>query len=138
MACQHFPDDQTLRLQAGAGEDDVIHLPSGLDRVDCERQEEEEEVDGLFEEICIDYHVGISLIFSHLAFRPLVLQDFTVIQRYVGRSMAIVVRSVVSKTVRHGCDVKAVSSQASSHNKSTTDSCHPATLVEQGNSGNVE
>ena len=32
-----------LRLQAGAGEDDVIHLPSGLDRVDCERQEEEEE-----------------------------------------------------------------------------------------------
>ena len=43
MACQHFPDDQTLRLQAGAGEDDVIHLPSGLDRVDCERQEEEED-----------------------------------------------------------------------------------------------
>ena len=43
MACQHFPDDQTLQLQAGAGEDDVIHLPSGLDRVDCERQEEEEE-----------------------------------------------------------------------------------------------
>ena len=43
MACQHFPDDQTLRLQAGAGEDDVIHLPSGLDHVDCERQEEEEE-----------------------------------------------------------------------------------------------
>ena len=31
-----------LRLQAGAGEDDVIHLPSGLGRVDCERQEEEE------------------------------------------------------------------------------------------------
>ena len=45
MACQHFPDDQTLQLQAGAGEDDVIHLPSGLDRVDCERQEEEEEED---------------------------------------------------------------------------------------------
>ena len=44
MACQHFPDDQTLRLQAGAGEDDVIHLPSGLDRVDCERQEEEEAI----------------------------------------------------------------------------------------------
>ena len=43
LACQHFPDGQTLRLQAGAGEDDVIHLPSGLDRVDCERQEEEEE-----------------------------------------------------------------------------------------------
>ena len=46
MACQHFPDDQTLRLQAGAGEDDVIHLPSGLDRVDCERQEEEEDLGG--------------------------------------------------------------------------------------------
>ena len=45
VACQHFPDDQTLRLQAGAGEDDVIHLPSGLDRVDCERQEEEEDED---------------------------------------------------------------------------------------------
>ena len=45
MACQHFPDDQTLRLQAGAGEDDVIHLPSGLDRVVCERQEEEEDAD---------------------------------------------------------------------------------------------
>ena len=44
VACQHFPDEQTLRLQAGAGEDDVIHLPSGPDRVDCERQEEEEEV----------------------------------------------------------------------------------------------
>ena len=37
------PDDQTLRLQTGAGEDGVIHLPSGLDRVDCKRQEEEEE-----------------------------------------------------------------------------------------------
>ena len=43
MAFQHFPDDQTLQLQTGAGEDDIIHLPSGLDRVDCERQEEEEE-----------------------------------------------------------------------------------------------
>ena len=42
MACKHFPDDQTLRLQTGAGEDNIIHLPSGLDRVDCERQEEEE------------------------------------------------------------------------------------------------
>ena len=42
VACQHFPDDQTLRLQTGAGEDDTIHLPSGLDRVDCERLEEEE------------------------------------------------------------------------------------------------
>ena len=41
VACQHFPDDQTLRLQTGAGEDDIIHLPSGLDRVDCKRQEEE-------------------------------------------------------------------------------------------------
>ena len=44
MACQHFPDDQTLRLQTGAGEDDIIHLLSGLDRVDCERQEEEQDV----------------------------------------------------------------------------------------------
>ena len=43
VACQHFPDDQTLRLQTGAGEYDIIHLPSGLDRVDCERQKEEEE-----------------------------------------------------------------------------------------------
>ena len=43
MACQHFPDDQTPRLQAGAEEDDVIHLPSGLHRVDCEHQEEEED-----------------------------------------------------------------------------------------------
>ena len=43
VACQHFPDDQTLRLETGAGEDDIIYLPSGLDRVDCERQEKEEE-----------------------------------------------------------------------------------------------
>ena len=43
MACQHFPDDQTLHLQTGAGEDDIIHLPSGLDRVDYERQEEGED-----------------------------------------------------------------------------------------------
>ena len=43
VACQHFPDDQTLWLQTGSGEDDIIHLPSGLDRVDSERQEEEEE-----------------------------------------------------------------------------------------------
>ena len=43
VACQHSPDDQTLRLQTGAGEDDFIHLRSGYDRVDCERQEEEEE-----------------------------------------------------------------------------------------------
>ena len=42
VACQHFPDDQTLRLQTGAGEDDIIHLPSGLDRVDRERHEEED------------------------------------------------------------------------------------------------
>ena len=32
VACQHFPDHQTLRLQTGAGED-IINLPSGLDRV---------------------------------------------------------------------------------------------------------
>ena len=42
VACQYFPDDQTLRLRAGAGED-VIHLPSGLNRVACQRQEAEEE-----------------------------------------------------------------------------------------------
>ena len=41
MACQHSPDDQTPRLQAGAGEDSVIDLLSSLDRVDCERHEEE-------------------------------------------------------------------------------------------------
>ena len=34
----HKADDQNLRLQTGAGEVDVIHLSSGLDRVDCERQ----------------------------------------------------------------------------------------------------
>ena len=39
VACQHFRDDQTLWLQAGAGEDDVIHLLSSLDRVVYERQE---------------------------------------------------------------------------------------------------
>ena len=43
VACQHFSDDQTLWLQAGAGEDGVIHLPSDLDRVASERQEEEED-----------------------------------------------------------------------------------------------
>ena len=43
MACQYSPDDQTVRLQTGAGEDDFISLPSGPDRVACERQEEEEE-----------------------------------------------------------------------------------------------
>ena len=37
-------DDQTLRLQAGAGEDDFIHLPSGLDRVAYKRQKEEDRV----------------------------------------------------------------------------------------------
>ena len=35
VACHYFPDDQTRRLQAGAGEDDIIHLPSGLGRVAC-------------------------------------------------------------------------------------------------------
>ena len=40
VACHHSPDDQTLWLQAGAGEDDVIHLLSGLDYIACERQEE--------------------------------------------------------------------------------------------------
>ena len=42
VASQHSPDNQTLQLQAGAGEDDIIHLLSDLDRVDCEHQEEEE------------------------------------------------------------------------------------------------
>ena len=32
-ACQHFPDDQTLRLQTGIGDDDFIHLLSGPDPV---------------------------------------------------------------------------------------------------------
>ena len=57
VACQHFPDDQTLRLQTGAGED-VILLPSGLDRVDCERQEEDRKTpksvcrQGLYASVC--------------------------------------------------------------------------------------
>ena len=42
VACQHSHDDQTPRLQAGAGEDGFIHIPSGPDHVVCERQEEEE------------------------------------------------------------------------------------------------
>ena len=51
MACQHSPDDQTPQLQAGAGEDDAIHLPSGLNRVDCLRQEEEEEEGDFMKEL---------------------------------------------------------------------------------------
>ena len=43
MACQHSPDDKTLRLQGRAEEDDFNHLPSGPGRVACERQEDEEE-----------------------------------------------------------------------------------------------
>ena len=43
VACHHFPDDQTPRLQTGAGKDDIIYLQGGLDRIDCERQEEEED-----------------------------------------------------------------------------------------------
>ena len=43
VACQHFPDDQTAWLQAGAGEDDFIHLLRGPDHVACDRQKEEEE-----------------------------------------------------------------------------------------------
>ena len=39
VACQHSHNDQTQRLQAGAGEDDVNHLPSGSDRAACERRE---------------------------------------------------------------------------------------------------
>ena len=38
VACQHSPDDQILWLQAGAGEDDFIHLLSGTDHVACQRQ----------------------------------------------------------------------------------------------------
>ena len=58
MACQHSPDDQTLWLQAGAGEDDIIHLPSGLDRVDSEcQEEEEEEEDGAHTiKMCVVHH----------------------------------------------------------------------------------
>ena len=41
MACQHSPDDKTLWLQAVAGKDDFIHIPSSPDRVACECQEEE-------------------------------------------------------------------------------------------------
>ena len=41
MAFQHSHDDQALRLQAGAGEDSFIYLPSGSDRDACERQEKE-------------------------------------------------------------------------------------------------
>ena len=43
MAYQHSFDDQALPLQARAGEDGSIHLPSGPGRVACERQEEEED-----------------------------------------------------------------------------------------------
>ena len=43
MACQHSPDDQTLQLPAGAGQDNFIYLLSGPDYVACECQEEEEE-----------------------------------------------------------------------------------------------
>ena len=42
MSCQHSPGDQTLRLQAGAGEDVFIHLPSSP----IKSQEEEEEEEG--------------------------------------------------------------------------------------------
>ena len=49
----HSPDDQTLRLQAGAREDDFIHLPSGADRVACERQEEEEDCEGRLTHVTI-------------------------------------------------------------------------------------
>ena len=58
MASQHSADDQTLRLQAGAGGDDVIHLPSGLDRVDCERQQQEEDTSwtDLLRRFCVMPH----------------------------------------------------------------------------------
>ena len=54
VACQHFPDNQTLRLQTGAGENGIIHLPSGLDRVDCERQEEEDTAATLLASLRVD------------------------------------------------------------------------------------
>ena len=50
-----------LLLQTGAGEDDIIHLPSGLDRVDCERQEEGEEEEGKGGKSNCDNYRGVSL-----------------------------------------------------------------------------
>ena len=62
VACSHFPDDQTLRLQTGAGEDDIIHLASGLDHVDCERQEEE-----VSQSLLKIKFVGLTRIFLNLS-----------------------------------------------------------------------
>ena len=44
VACEHSPVDQTLWLQAGAGEGDFIYPPSSPDHVACERQEEQEDI----------------------------------------------------------------------------------------------
>ena len=41
VACQQSFDDQTLQLQAGAGKDKVVYLPSGPDHVACKCQEED-------------------------------------------------------------------------------------------------
>ena len=65
------PDDQTPRLQAGAGADDFIHLPRGPDRVACELQEEEEEDSGLFLLV-----VFYSFLFSPHSAGPVALSGF--------------------------------------------------------------
>ena len=72
VACQHFPDDQTLGLQAGAGEDDVIHLPSGLDHVDCERQEEEGQTDNKLKTsaLCLSWSGTAAITRSGRAGKP--------------------------------------------------------------------
>ena len=41
VACQHFLDAQTLRLQAGAGEDDVIDLPSSLELANAKKKKKQ-------------------------------------------------------------------------------------------------
>ena len=72
VACQHFPDDQTLRLQTGTGEDDIFHLLSGLDRVDCERQEEEEDLPSpskmLVSEFTLETTVFCSILLQAVTF----------------------------------------------------------------------
>ena len=70
MACQHSPDDQTLRFQAGAGEDKFTHLPNGHDYVTCKRQKVEKEVsqDPLILVKCIS---GAPLKTLHVSFSVL-------------------------------------------------------------------
>ena len=62
VACQHSPDDQTLRLLARAGEDDVIYLLSGLDRVDCKHQEEKEDWYAIRLGLCSEVLVGQTVL----------------------------------------------------------------------------